>query len=123
MTQLADYREELKTVISGVTQTQVFSSFPDKYTPPAILITPNNPYITEGETFEEHRANFQVWVIAPKGDNEVVTDFIESHLEDLIPALTTANWSVEQVEGPYLTDVKNVQFLTVILRVSAPINF
>ncbi len=123
MTQLAGFREELKSIVIGATSTQVFSSFPNAFTPPAILVTPDNPYVTEGETFEEHRANYQLWVIAPKGDNLTVLEFIETHLENLMPALIANNWSIEQVDGPYLTEVKNSQYLTVVLRVSAPITF
>ena len=122
MSTLNEYLTELAELLSDE-EVPAFDYIPERFTPAAVLVLPGTPYVEPGETFGEHQANFEIWLVAPQGTNKVVTDFLNNSLQKNIPVLLENGYAVEGVDEPFIFQPGNAQYLTVVLRVSTAIRF
>ena len=94
---------------------------PDRLVPPAAFVVAGDPYLEHRETdpFGSHTATFEVWLISANGTNETVTGAIDAEIELQVEALAGVGFAVEGVSKPFLYQVQNGQFLSVIITVSS----
>lgn len=94
---------------------------PDRLVPPAAIVAPGDPYLEhrDTDTFGTHTASFEVWLVQRTGSNETVTTALDDEIEAQVEALTGAGFAVERVSEPFMYQVQNAQYLTVILYVTS----
>lgn len=123
MNVLQEEREGLQTLLEEVLGVNTFDHVPERFQGPTAFALPGAPYIEQGEKFNEHEANFAIHLVAGTGSNAVVTNWLDNALSSVIPALIEAGWFVQGVDEPFMYQVANANYLSVIVRVSTDIRF
>lgn len=122
MSFLTEERQALKETLAA-TSVQTFDYLPERFTPAAFLVLPGSPYITSGERFGSHEANFDVWLVGPSGDNKKVTDFLDQTIQAGIGLMLQEGWTVNEVQEPFLYQMQNGNYLSVVISVSTSVDF
>ena len=101
----------------------VYTTLPSRFTPPAVLLEPDDPYITTaGRPFRYGDLHQQVTVIVRPGDNVAQLRALESVVENALDAIHAAgnDWTVQSVSAPFDLQVGQAVYLAARLAVTLP---
>ena len=119
-------RADLMAALGTIPGATVHPRLPDRFTPPAIVLTPADPWLdttADGLPWQAATFRFNVRVVAGIGTTEATQDRLDDTLADVLAAVyaTTAEWSVETVSAPgtLVTD-GGQQYAYADVTVSAP---
>lgn len=97
---LAALRPALAEIVAA-TGTPTFDHLPPSLQPPAYLVEPADPYLTDGETFGSWQANYLVHVIAGPAQSEVAADDLDGLIVAAVQAINgDTQWAATEVSGP-----------------------
>lgn len=127
---LADVRADLVAVLDGNVQdkdgnvVQVLFD-PEAWQPPAVLLSPADPYITMGATFSIATFRYEVLCVAPAGKNPAVVDNLETMVAYVLGAVygTDNSWAVDTVGAHYIESFKQGDFPAQRVTVTRPAPF
>ena len=107
---LTTTRAELAVRLGGLGYA-VSDHVPNRILPPAVIISTQDPYVTEGETFREQemQVHLSLFLVAGTAQNDAATRALDQMIEAAISVLT--GWTVS-VSAPYMATVAGSQFLT-----------
>lgn len=114
-------RDSLKAAL-GTVEGQVFTIVPAAYTPPAVVIEGDDPYISyEGAVFCAFHAHHRVVVIAAPGITETTAEQLDAQLLDVLAALTGGDHFVEDVGRPGSWSINGQAHPAVVVHVRTEI--
>lgn len=124
----AQARADLAAALADVPDVQVFDRLPDRWTPPALVLDPAEPWIVTTDPEVPWRSGvfrFVVQVVGQHGTPEAGPSRVEDVLTDVLAALyaSPSEWSVETVGKPGTLVVEGLgAFPCVEVTVSAPLS-
>ena len=114
--QIAAVREGLKAAMDEA-DLRAFTIVPERYTPPAVIIEPGDPYITlEGATFGGFIVHHRLIVIAGIGINEVTAADLDGRILKALDAVPDDH-AINEVERPGRWDVNGQAHPAAVIRV------
>lgn len=124
---LHELRAEIVAVIrqdarlSGV---ELLDHMPDVIAAPAAIVLPGSPYITSGEQpFGFFEVRHTVVVIAGVAPNADATSELDYLIARIVPFLTSADFSVEQVAEPYAFTSGTAVHLAADITITSTVQF
>jgi hypothetical protein len=117
VTGLTELRAELRADLAGA-GLQVFDFVPTGFKPPAVLITPGDPYVEFGDLMSpiSMRVHLEAVLVAGTGPNDQVITRLDSMLTTFI--LNTAEWHFDGASAPFSTIEGASNFLALRATVS-----
>lgn len=89
----------------------VFDHIPGRFTPPALLVLPADPYVDQGETFGEVTVHLAVAAVTPLGPNPTQSTDLEALAEEAFVALAQADLEPFQISAPFTFEVNGIAHL------------
>lgn len=112
-------RDDLKAALAPLGE--VFGQMPARFTPPAVLLQPDDPWVTVEDLtpFRSGDVHYRVVIIARHGDNPAQDNTITTLAEQALDAIhdSAHQWTVTQVVAPYDLAIGEALFLAVRLHV------
>jgi hypothetical protein len=97
----------------------VFPAWPDRISPPCIVLVPGAPWVDTTEImFGELRGRIDVHLLAATGGTDESLCLLEEALEDVLRL--TAEWAMELVDAPSLISVAGADYIGTTLTLSKP---
>ncbi|MFD6091316.1 hypothetical protein ACFWGN_04250 [Oerskovia sp. NPDC060338] len=117
-------RLNLAAALGDIEGASVHPGLPDRFTPPALVVEPADPWIdtTNESTPNTAAFRFKVRVIAGVGTPAGAESALDILLAATITALldSPSQWSVETVSAPGVVTIGEAGFLSADITVSAP---
>lgn len=118
---LQDVRETLAGIVGQALgpDAAVFSTVPNKITPPAAIIRPADEYVSLPETYGGERvAQLEIVLVAPSGRNNLVSDELDGMIDAVIDGLAGAEtaWDSPVVPAPFVASLAGANFLACALQ-------
>lgn len=96
---LASLRTGLASDLATATGITVYSTLPEVMTPPAIVLAPDDPWVSSGQVFGSWRVGYVITIYVEWGEYATIDAAIEDALPDVLGAL--GEWGLEQIGKPY----------------------
>lgn len=116
---IASVRDDLAAALAPLGE--VFGQMPARFTPPAVLLQPDDPWITvePGTPYRAGDVRYRVVIIVRPGDNIAQDNTVTKLVEDALDALHDSgnDWLVRQVVAPYDLQIGEALFLAARLHV------
>lgn len=93
---------------------------PERVNPPCFIITPADPYVTSGKTFDTGTVHFDVTFVAKVQSAARTAPELDAAIDRLVGALLPAGYRVESVGQPFVLSANNAQYPAVTLTASNP---
>ncbi len=114
MATLTARRQALAAALTDAGLLNVHASAPGSITPPGIVITPADPWITDaGDVFGGITARYAIIVLHP-GTNDVALAALEQAVEEVLAVLIAAGASAE-VDEPHIATINATQTYAVTI--------
>lgn len=117
---LAAARDDLRDALSPLGE--VFGQMPARFTPPVVLLQPDDPWLTvEDDTpFRMGDVHYRVVIIVRPGDNPAQDNAITALAEQAVDAIhdSAHEWTLTQLVAPYDLQLGEAVFLAVRLHVT-----
>lgn len=121
MSTLRTLRDELVTALT-TTEVQAFGHLPDRLAPPARIVEPAEPYVTDDDDdlpFGAYRVAFDVFLLGRRATNAVQVDAVDDEIQTVLELLDTSRWLVRNVGQPFALVIDEARtYPTVIVRVT-----
>lgn len=117
MATLTEAREDLADGLSGLGFT-VYDHVPGSIVTPCALISTGDPYVEEGDTFNdtEMKVNLEIFVITGTSTNATATKALDALITKVI--FHTAEWHLDGASAPFVSTVNGSDYLTCRLALS-----
>lgn len=119
---VAAVRDGLKAALAPLGE--VFAVLPERITPPAVLLQPDDPWVTTGDglPYRTGLVHYRVVLIVRPGVNDAQENAVTSMVEDALDALheSGSDWTVSAVVAPYDLAIGQATFLAARLTVTCP---
>lgn len=120
MTTLAGIRHSLEELLTTPEATAI-AHIPETITPPAILITPADPYLVNGDTFGTWTIALIVLLIADSGASLDATDALDTLLADALAKLAADDWTIGDTAQPHTITINGNAHLCTAIDITATI--
>jgi hypothetical protein len=93
---------------------------PPRITPPLAIISPDNTYVAQGDTFATFRISLLITLVAQNASNEKATEALDELIVSAIGAIP-AQWAIDNVEQPFALSANNAEYIATRMAVSTQI--
>lgn len=93
---------------------------PPRITPPLAIISPDNTYVAQGDTFATFRISLLITLVAQNASNEKATEALDELIVTAIGAIP-AQWAIDSVEQPFALSANNAEYIATRMAVSTQI--
>ena len=93
---------------------------PPRITPPLAIISPNNTYVAQGDTFATFKIALLITLVAQNASNEKATESLDELIVSAIGAIP-AMWAIDSVEQPFALSANNAEYIATRMAVSTQI--
>ena len=107
--ELKAVRAELKDELAAAGFENVYSYLPERFSPPALLVSASDNYVVEGLTTCLMKVSLTVTAIAGVATNVNETDSLDDMIEGVIMA--TGEWFIDRVSAPFVLEANNANYL------------
>lgn len=113
---IADLRAELAADL-GVIGTPVYTTWPDRITPPLIVLTqPASDYVTAGPTFGGFTVAVDLVILVARSANSVALDNLDALVEQVLA--NSVDWRLTGVDGPSIVTINGAEHLGTIAHLN-----
>lgn len=124
MSKLNDARQAVGAHLTPLGDWTVYTYVPERITAPAAIVSPGDPFLdSDGVPFGSFTARWRVTLVADVATNEVVTEQLDSMIEDALIELSNAGLAVESVSEPYVFQSNENMHLAADMAASEAITF
>lgn len=100
---LATIRTALAADLAATTELQVYPSVPNAMTPPCLVLRPDDPWVTTGDTYGSWTVACVLTIYVEYADYDTVTAAIEAALPDALAGL--GDWGVTSISEPRIAEI------------------
>ncbi|QKS15600.1 hypothetical protein HUN59_04645 [Curtobacterium sp. Csp2] len=115
---LAAERDYLAKLIAPIGTVKPY--LPERLNPPLWIITPADPYVTNGDTFGTVRVHFVLTFVGPVKTAASTAPALDQALDDAVAKLLPGGYRIEEVSAPFVLQANNAQYPAVSLTASNP---
>lgn len=107
--ELKAVRAELKDELVAAGFVNVYSYLPERFSPPAVLVSASDNYLVEGLTTCLMKVSLVATAIAGVATNVNETDSLDDMIEGVIMA--SGGWYIDRVSAPFILEANNANYL------------
>lgn len=115
---LASERTYLAKLLAPIGQVKPY--LPERLAPPVWIITPADPYVTDGDTFGTARVHFVLTFVAPSKTAATSAPVLDKAVDDAVAALLAGGYRIEEVSAPFVLNANNAAYPSISVTASNP---
>ncbi len=93
---------------------------PPRITPPLAIISPDNTYVTQGDTFATFELGLNITLVAQSASNEKASEDLDELIVTAIGAIP-AMWRIDSVEQPFALSANNAEYIATRMALTTQI--
>ncbi len=93
---------------------------PPRITPPLAIISPDNTYVTQGDTFATFEVGLNITLVAQSASNEKASEDLDELIVTAIGAIP-AMWRIDSVEQPFALSANNAEYIATRMALTTQI--
>ena len=123
MSAISDARVAMASLLAGeLADVQTFAFMPSRFSPNAVIILPDAPYLSAGSTFGTFTLGLSVVVVADAKVNESGANTLDQLVDDATVALVNAGIAVSEVSEPWQMSAGNAAYLASTITTTQPVS-
>lgn len=120
MSVLTTEKEALVELLGEVVPTYAY--IPARITPPVAIITPGNPYLSDGNSFGTFLVRFAIDLVIPTQAAELASQALDTLVDDVVVSLVNAKYGVDNVSAPYAMETNGATYVAITVSTNKTIN-
>ena len=121
MSALTDAKNAIKSILTPLVP-NTYTYVNARPVPPCVTIYADSPYLSQGVTFGTFTLGLNLQVMAPTKANDVITEELDTLIDDIVVALVNSGYGVDQVSAPFVVEANNAQYAAVDISISTNVS-
>ena len=93
---------------------------PPRITPPLAIISPDNTYVSQGDTFATFELGLNVTLVAQTASNAKATEDLDELIVTAIGAIP-AMWRIDSIDQPFALNANNTEYIATRMALTTQI--